>query len=71
MVLQCKRKAVAVPREGIIRGSASNVPGTGMEEIFLVLDPPLVYVTSSRVLNIEDALARDLKRGRKHCKRRI
>ena len=47
VAVQCKRKVVAVPREGIIRGSASNVPGTGMEEIFLVLDPPLVYVTSS------------------------
>ena len=37
-----KRKVVAVPRAGIIRGSASNVPGTGVEEIFLVLDPLVV-----------------------------
>ena len=64
---------MAVPREGIIRGSASNVPGTGMEEIFLVLDPLVCY----KLLSLEDAQARDLeilaqlKTGLKHRKRRI
>ena len=48
-----KRKVVAVPRAGIIRGSASNVPGTaGVEEIFLVLDP-LVMLQALKPWDLE------------------
>ena len=45
VALVCKRKVVVVPREGIIRGSASNLPGTGMEAFFSLRSTG--YVTSS------------------------
>ena len=62
-----KRKVVAVPRAGIIRGSASNVPGTGVEEIFLVLDPLVVL----QALKPRDLEMQELETGPKHHKRRI
>ena len=58
---------MAVPRAGIIRGSASNVPGTGVEEIFLVLDP-LVMLQAIKPRDLEIL---ELETGPKHHTRRI
>ena len=59
---------MAVPRAGIIRGSASNVPGTaGVEEIFLVLDP-LVVLQAPEPRDLEIL---ELETGPKHHKMRI
>ena len=58
---------MAVPRAGIIRGSASNVPGTGVEEIFLVLDPLVML----QALEPRDLEILQLETGPKHHTRRI